>query len=386
MQSVYAWFWTYWGVLVISIVVGLVTTVIGAYYKEEEFKDTGLFAFGVVTLTGTLIFGIIWALAGPFSVHWILIPVGVISIIMFFVGLTDYEDEPLRGSLMILVVIGLAYLVTFSETVRVAVAPATFLAAQKATEQNKGGPPPDTASQKSAPPAPAPTPGGNVQGAVESVAKFTKDEEGWWKVSRGGESVNDVGGGLRRVSVRDFWPTAVSPAPQGFLATSDGTAVRVLASSYLVPLFERPDTVFPGGVVEIMKPFRAYYVIRKQDAALLVAEPPFTPNSRTFWARQSDCYVWATGLAVDLRGNAPLYASEEQARASTQPLTPADKYISTQRLPGVPGAEESPALLKLPLLLRTGELAAILSPANGGELCWVNLARAGDSIALLNGQ
>lgn len=221
--------------------------------------------------------------------------------------------------------------------------------------------------------------------ASESGPKFTKGADGWWYISRSGGGVNASGGGVDRVKVRDFWPqTAVSPAPQGFLATSDGTPIRVLASGYLVPLFDSPETAFPGGVVDIMKPFRAYYVIRKQDESLLVAEPPFTPQSRTFWARQGDCYVWATGLAAELKGNPPVYGSEEQARTGSQPLTPADKYTSTQMLPNIPGAEGSPPMSRLPLLLRKDELATLLCPGHGGELCWVNVAKAGDSIALSN--
>lgn len=226
----------------------------------------------------------------------------------------------------------------------------------------------------------------SAQAQAESGPRFTKGADGWWYVARGG-GVNAEGGGVAIVKVRSFWPqTAVSRSPQGFLATSNGTAIRALASGYLVPLFDSPETAFPGGVADIMKPFRAYYVIRKQGGSLLVAEPPFTPQSHTFWAREGDCYVWATGVAAELKGSPPVYATEVYARAGSQPLTPADKFISIQMLPNIPGAEGAPPMSRLPLLLRNGEVAALLCPAYGGELCWINLARVGDAIALSNTQ
>lgn len=217
--------------------------------------------------------------------------------------------------------------------------------------------------------------------ATESV-RFTKSDDGWWTINRGGVDVNKAHAATPRVHVRDFWPGEETSAREGFLKTKDGTSVRALAAGYVVPLFATADTAYPGGVIGIMKPYRAYSVVRKEQSALLVAEPPLNSSSRTFWVRLGDCYVWATGFAAEVAGNATVYATEEQARTGSQPLSPGEKYVSIKQLASVPGGDKSPALSKLPVLLRTGELAALLCPANGGSLCWVNVAKSEKAIVL----
>ncbi|MCX6627290.1 MAG: hypothetical protein NTW28_06645 [Candidatus Solibacter sp.] len=135
-----------------------------------------------------------------------------------------------------------------------------------------------------------------------------------------------------------------------------------------------------------MKPYRAYYVVRKQAAALLVSEPPFSPRSPFFWVRQADCYVWATGKAAEVRGAISVYASEEQARTMSQPLTPPGKYTDFGRPAAVGSASGPPSMNRLPVLLQVGGVAALLCPAYGGELCWANLSGAGGSLVVLNTQ
>lgn len=226
------------------------------------------------------------------------------------------------------------------------------------------------------------SPSSDGKTSVPDGVRFSKGDDGWWTIDRGGGDVNKPLADIRRVHVRDFWPGEETSARQGFLTTKDGTAVRALAGGYLVPLFATPDTAYPGGVIDIMKPYRAYFVVRKEKSALLVAEPPFNTSSRTSWVRQGDCYVWATGLTAEVKGNAAFYANEEQARTGSQALSPTEKYVSIKQLASVPGGDKSPALSKLPVLLRTGDLAAVLCPANGGTLCWVNLEKSATSIAL----
>jgi len=226
----------------------------------------------------------------------------------------------------------------------------------------------------------------NGTSSASGGGTFAKDAEGWWVISRGSGGVNGPGGGVRRLAVPDFWPAAVVASPLGFVTTRDGIPVRVFASSYQTPLFDTPATPFPGGVVDVMKPFRAYYVLRKQNASLLVAEPPFTPQSATFWARQSDCYVWATGKVAEVKGTPSLYATEEQARAGTPPLTPTAKYVDFPHLSKISGVGAPPPMSRLPVLLQKGNLAQLLCPAYAGELCWMNAALAGDSLLVLSSQ
>jgi hypothetical protein len=223
--------------------------------------------------------------------------------------------------------------------------------------------------------------------AVADGPVFTKGEDGWWLLSKGGSGgVNGPGGGLHRAAVRDFWPAGVVASRQGFLATPDGNAVRVLASGYLTPLFDSSETAFPGGVVAVMKPYRAYYVVRKQGTALLISEPPFSPKSPFFWVRQGDCYVWATGKAAEVKGSLSVYASEDQARTSSQPLTPADKYTDFSRPAAVASASGPPSMTRMPVLWQAGDVAALLCPSYGGELCWANLSMSGGSILVSNAQ
>jgi hypothetical protein len=218
------------------------------------------------------------------------------------------------------------------------------------------------------------------QGA--SGPTFTRSGDGWWYVNK--KSLNDAPppeADKPQASVVDFWPQNVRTGPQGVLITQDGIPVRVLASGYVTPLFESQSTEFPRGVVDIMKPFTPYYVIAKTGPALLVAERPNAPQAQTYWVRQGDCYAWATGLTAVVPGTVSLYGSAQQARTGGQALSPVDKYVDVSKLRYHPaGAGDSQPLARLPVLFRSNELGAFLSPAGGGKLCWLNMRDAGSSV------
>lgn len=162
---------------------------------------------------------------------------------------------------------------------------------------------------------------------------------------------------------------------------TQGSPLRALASGYLVPLFDTEKTEYPGGVMDIMKPFTPYYIKRKEGEALLLAEEPGAPESLSYWARKGDCYVWATGQVVEVTSNLAVYHSEQDAVAGRGAVDDAKAYVDPQgiRLPSNSAGRAQP-LSRLPVLSRSAQLCAFLSPARGGELCWINLSNDGNAL------
>jgi hypothetical protein len=220
--------------------------------------------------------------------------------------------------------------------------------------------------------------------------KFTKDADGWWVVASRGD-VNGAGGAVSRLSNDNFWPDVVRQSPRGFLTTADGAPILVLPFGYTTPLFDGPDARFPGGVVDVMKPFRAYYIISRRPKngpplVVEVAEPPFSLRSSTYWVRLSDCFVWATGMAAELRPSTPVYATQENARAARQPMEPNAKHIEVGRNPGITAVGPPPPQSRLPVLMRAADVASLVCPAYGGELCWVNLSSSDGGVVIYREQ
>jgi hypothetical protein len=222
--------------------------------------------------------------------------------------------------------------------------------------------------------------------------KFTRTADGWWVIDSGAD-VNGVGGAVARLNVQSVWPDQVRQSPGGFLSTADGSPIRVLPAGYFSPLFEDPDGTFPGGVADVMKPFRAYYVVSRFPATgtplvvqVRASEPPFLAQSPKYWVRLSDCFLWVTGLSAEIRKSTPVYSTREDALSASHPQEPNAKLTNPGQHPEIAAVGPPPPLSRLPVLQRTPEAVELVCPGYGGELCWVNISKSGANLVITKEQ
>lgn len=376
IESIYTWLWSYWGAITLGGAVSVICLLIGFYVLEEGYSFSGLYYFGLVLLFSTIIFGVVWALASPFSIHWILIPIGVVVLLPLPVALSgninvsnhwDINEEVVTGAVITLVAIGLSYLVAFHPGVRTFVTP-DRVEARWAGVQVQVPELPMSRAPRVAPTPPRP---------LASAAS----DPGWIKVgsNTGSRAANGRGGSappVRRAAVTNLWPDSVSASSGGYLVAAGNIPIRALAAGYTVPLFETQNTEFPRGVMGTMRPFFAYYVVRKEGEALLLAERSGAPLPECSWARQGECYIWTTGQLITVAPNAAVYPSESDARSRSRPLSPTAAYADVGRLRRRKDESSAlPGLSQLPLMSQAADVGSFLSPSRGGQLIWVNLVQ-----------